>query len=151
MPIDELQRRLYPRDLELKVGQILFVGWISINGIPEDYRTVRGHPLFRKNQELKPQYLSSANGRKVKELQDAAAWQEGKSSNTTFLALFDKVKPGSYIEIYYPLRGRRVFAKVVGSIPPTLYEPNIQVVVSPLTAKLLGARDEEFFVKVFYH
>ena len=33
MPIEEVQRRLYPTAQELKVGQKLFVGWISINGV----------------------------------------------------------------------------------------------------------------------
>lgn len=150
MPIEEVQRRLYPRALELKVGQRLFVGWISINGVLESERVVRGHPLLRKNQELRDAYLSTSSRGKPMITQGAAAWIKDKSNGSNFLALFNGAPKGSYVEIYYPMRNRRVYAKVVGKIPPTLYEPNIKIVVSPLTAKLLGARDNEFFVKIYH-
>lgn len=150
MPIEEVQRRLYPQALELKVGQRLFVGWISINGVLESERVVRGHPLLRKNQALREAYLKTSSRGTPLISQGAAVWNKDKSSGGNFLALFDGAPSGSYIEIYYPMRNRRVYAKVVGKIPATLYESNIKIVVSPLTAKLLGARDDEFFVKIYH-
>ncbi|MEM6377401.1 MAG: LysM peptidoglycan-binding domain-containing protein [Bacteroidota bacterium] len=150
MPIEEVQRRLYPSAEALKVGQKLFVGWISINGVLESERVVRGHPLLRKNQELRDAYLSTSSKGRPMITQGAAAWIKDKSDSNNFLALFNDAPSGSYIEILYPMRNRRVYAKVVGKIPVTLYESNIKIVVSPLTAKLLGARDDEFFVKIYH-
>lgn len=150
MPIEEVQRRLYPPAQELKIGQRLFVGWISINGVLESERVVRGHPLLRKNQELRDAYLSTSSRGTPLITQGAAAWIKDKSSGSNFLALFNDAPPGSYVEILYPMSNRRVYAKIVGRIPPTLYEPNIKIVLSPLTAKLLGARDDEFFVKIYH-
>jgi LysM repeat protein len=151
MPFEEIQRRLLPTGDQLKVGQRLFVGWISVAGVPESHRVVRGHPLFRKNQKLKPLYMGQANGRKVKDLAGAATSIKDSKNNSSFLVLFDEAPIGSYVEIYYPMRNRRVLAKVVGKIPVSIYEPNIKLVVSPLTTKLLGAKDDDFYVKIFYY
>lgn len=151
MPMEELRRRLLPADEQLRAGQRLFVGWISVSGIPESYRLVRGHPLFRKNQELRPLYLRQANGKEVSITAGAATSLRNSQNQSSFLVLFDGAPEGSYVEVFYPLRNRRVLAKVVGKIPVSLYEPNIRLVVSPLTAKLLGAKDNEFYVKIFYY
>lgn len=151
MPMEEIQRRLLPPEVELRVGQRFFVGWMSIDGVPESYRLVRGHPLFRKNQELRPLYLEQSNGKKTKVVAGAATAIKNSKNQSSFLVLFDGAPEGSYVEVFYPMRNRRVLAKVVGKIPGSLYEPNIQLVVSPLTAKLLGAKDDEFYVKIFYY
>lgn len=151
MPIEEIQRRLLPANDQLSVGQRLFVGWISVEGIPESYRLVRGHPLFRKNQELRSRYLSQSEGKEIKVIAGAATSLKKSQNQSSFLVLFDEVPEGRYVEVFYPMRNRRVLAKVVGKIPATLYEPNIRLVVSPLTAKLLGAKDDEFYVKIFYY
>jgi LysM repeat protein len=151
MPMEEIQRRLLPPEVELRVGQRFFVGWMSIDGVPESYRLVRGHPLFRKNQELRPLYLEQSNGKKTKVVAGAATTIKNSKNQSSFLVLFDGAPEGSYVEVFYPMRNRRVLAKVVGKIPGSLYEPNIQLVVSPLTAKLLGAKDDEFYVKIFYY
>lgn len=151
MPVEEIQRRLLPSGDQLKVGQLLFVGWMPVSGVPESYRTVRGHPLFRKNQELKALYINQANGKKMKELAGAATWNKESENDSNFLVLFDEVPVGSFVEVLYPMRNRRVLAKVVGKIPGTIYDSNIKLVVSPLTAKLLGAKDDEFYVKIFYY
>lgn len=151
MPMEEIQRRLLPPDIELRVGQRFFVGWMSTDGIPESFRLVRGHPLFRKNQELRPLYLGQSNRKKTKVIAGAATAIKNSKNQSSFLVLFDGVPEGSYVEVFYPMRNRRVLAKVVGEIPGSLYEPNIRLVVSPLTAKLLGAKDDEFYVKIFYY
>lgn len=151
LPIEEIQRRLLPEDEQLSVGQRLFVGWMAVTGVPESYRLVRGHPLFRKNQELRPLYLNQANNKELKVVAGAATALQNSQNQSSFLVLFDGVPEGRYVEIFYPMRNRRVLAKVVGKIPASLYEPNIRLVVSPLTAKLLGAKDDEFYVKIFYY
>ncbi|HKK75797.1 MAG TPA: LysM peptidoglycan-binding domain-containing protein [Saprospiraceae bacterium] len=151
LPIEEIQRRLLPKDEQLSVGQRFFVGWMAVTGVPESYRLVRGHPLFRKNQELRPLYLNQANNKELNVVAGAATALQNSQNQSSFLVLFDGVPEGRYVEIFYPMRNRRVLAKVVGKIPASLYEPNIRLVVSPLTAKLLGAKDDEFYVKIFYY
>lgn len=151
LPVEEIQRRLIPDGPVLKAGQQLFVGWISTAGVPESSRTVRGHPLFRKNQELRPLYLEQAKGQQAKVMAGAATWNKASKNQQSSLVLFDAAPEGSYVELLYPLRNRRVIAQVVGKIPPSLYEPNIRLVVSPMAAQLLGAKDDEFYIKIFYY
>ena len=45
---------------------------------------------------------------------------------------------------------RTLYAKVVGRLPNTDLGPNVKVVLSPIAAKFLGARDPRFFVKIDY-
>jgi transcription elongation GreA/GreB family factor len=70
---------------------------------------------------------------------------------TDLMAMHRKAEVGSVISIYNPMSRRTVYAKVVGRIPDTVYKDDVIVVVSPLVAKLLGAIDPRFFVKVKYH
>jgi len=151
LPVEEIQRRLIPNATVLKAGQQLFVGWISTAGVPESSRTVRGHPLFRKNQELLPLYLEQGEEKKVKVIAGAATWNKVSKNQQSSMVLFNAAPEGSYVELLYPLRNRRVIAQVVGKIPPSLYEPNIRLVVSHMAAQLLGAKDDEFYVKIFYY
>lgn len=151
MPPDEIRRRLIPMDRELKIGQRLFVGWIPRTGVPDSLRLVRGHPLFRMNQKLRPAFMGQAGKGTIKKLEGAAGRVKQDDGQQEFLVLFDGAPENSFVEITYPLRGRKVYAKVVGRIPPTVYGAHIKIVVSSLTAKLLGARDEEFFVRVQYY
>jgi len=148
---DEIRRRLIPMDSALKIGQQLFVGWIAIDGVPEDQRSVRGHPLFRKNQELRGPFIGQKPNRSPRKIQGAAVWDKDGKEQNEFVVLFDKAPVNSFIAIDYPMRGRTVYAKVVGKIPPTIYSSNVKIVMSSLTAKLLGAKDEEFFVRVQYY
>jgi hypothetical protein len=43
-----------------------------------------------------------------------------------------------------------VRAKVVSTLPKNLYPSNIDVVISPLVASALGARDRRFLVEMTY-
>ena len=58
---------------------------------------------------------------------------------------------GTIIEVLNPMTNRTVYVKVIGKIPDTAYRDEVAVILSPLAAKLLGAIDPRFFVKVKYH
>ena len=56
----------------------------------------------------------------------------------------------SMIEINNPMVQRKIFAKVIGNIPPNTYPDNVKVVLSPEAALTLGALDSRFFVRLHY-
>lgn len=64
-------------------------------------------------------------------------------------ALHNTAKMDSQIEIENPVLNRKVYAKVIGRIPP-IYEHDVQIIVSAETARLLGAVDKRFFVSIKY-
>jgi LysM repeat protein len=64
-------------------------------------------------------------------------------------ALHNSAIMDSNIEIENPITNRKVYAKVIGRIPP-IYEKEVQIIVSAEAARLLGAVDKRFFVSIRY-
>ncbi|NJN34535.1 MAG: hypothetical protein HC817_10045 [Saprospiraceae bacterium] len=48
------------------------------------------------------------------------------------------------------MNGKTALAKVIGKMPENAYDRETVVVIAPSVAKLLGARDAKFFVKIRY-
>ena len=127
------------------------VGWMNIHGIPEEYREFKGGPLARRNYAMKKVYLREAEGKKERNMQGVAVWQKNSQEESDLYVLHREAPTNSIIAITNPMGNRTVYAKVVGKIPDTAYSSSVAVVVSPLTAKLLGAKDPRFFVLIKYH
>lgn len=70
---------------------------------------------------------------------EASGFGEGR-----YFALHATAQMDSRIEVYNPLNGRRVKAKVIGRIPP-VYESAVNVIVSSAVARTLGVPDNRFF------
>ncbi len=81
--------------------------------------------------------------------QGVAFWSRSNSQNNDLYVLHRKAPINSYIEIYNPMKRKTTYAKVIDRIPDGT-NPDVEVVLSPATAKMLGARDPKFFVKVKY-
>jgi hypothetical protein len=89
--------------------------------------------------------------KKVTAQQGIAVWQKEAPAARNYYALHDKAAKGSIIELHNPVTKRTVYAEVLGKIPATSYSTNLVVILSPNTAKLLGAKDANFFVKIKYY
>ena len=150
MPMEEIMERNGLEDITMKVGQMIHVGWMKLGGISEDQRKVAGGPLAERNRAMRLLYMHKTSGRKLYEEQGAAAWKSKAKEDTDFYALHHQAPLNSIIEVTNPMMRRRVYAKVVGRIPRTTYDENVKVILSPLAAKFLGAKDPKFFVKVKY-
>ncbi len=81
--------------------------------------------------------------------QGVAFWSRSNSQNNDLYVLHRKAPLNSYIEIYNPMKRKTTYAKVIDRIPDGT-NPDVEVVLSPAAAKMLGARDPKFFVKVKY-
>ena len=150
MPLEDILDRNELDTYEVKPGQLINVGWMSIEGIPESYRQGGGGPLAKRNNALKKLYIANAQSKKEREHNGAAAWQKNSQYNSDLYALHRSAPVNSIIAITSPTRRRTVYAKVIGKIPNQAYQTNVIVVVSPLVAKLLGAKDPTFYVEVKY-
>ena len=135
----------------LSKGQPLYVGWMSLTGIPDSLRKNYGGFWWKRSHDLGTKFKAKGGGgKKLIETKGAAFWQKSKLPTDELFALHRVAKPGSVIMISNPMTRRTVFVKVLGNIPAAKYQDNIKVVVSEQTAKLLGARDPRFFVEVQY-
>ena len=150
MPIDTIMNRNQLVSEVLSVGQKLFIGWMSLNGIPESYRSFRGNPEWKKSQALRNNYALARTGRKEYNEQGVAFWQKNGHSNTDLYALHRSAPVNSVIAVTNPMKRRTVYAKVLGRISENVYGSDITVVISPKVAEFLGAKDPRFFVKVRY-
>lgn len=152
MPVDTVIARGKIKANVVKPGVAIPVGWMSTQGIPESARSAPAHPMLKKNLPLKERFLYNTDKKKIHSDQGPAFWQKNApSEGDAFYAMFNGAPVRSVIEIYNPMNQGKIYAEVLGAIPPTVYEKNIKVVLSPAAAKMLGARDPQFFVKVRYY
>lgn len=150
MPMDTIAARNNMENHVLSIGQQLFIGWVSINGIPESYRKKRVNPEFRKSDVLRNKYVQGKHVKREQNEQGAAFWQKNGDSSSELYALHRKAPINSVIAVTNPMSRRKVYAKVIGRIPENVYGSDIVIVVSPKVANLLGAKDPRFFVKLNY-
>ncbi len=151
MPVEEMLQRNGLFDHTLSTGQLLHVGWMNINGIPDSLRRHQGGALGERNAALKKAFQMGAMGKILSEHQGAACWPEEQKGQSDLYALHRYAAVNSVISIHNPMSRRTIYARVIGRIPDTAYEDEVITVVSPMAARLLGAIDPRFFVKVKYH
>ncbi len=150
VPLEEMMARNGLLDHTLKQNQMLHVGWLSLEGIPDSLRGYAGGALGKRNAAYQKLYQYTQPDHRERDHQGVAYWPKDLKTESDLLAMHRRAEVGSIISIYNPMSRRTVYAKVVGRIPDTVYRDDVIVVVSPLTAKLLGAIDPRFFVKVKY-
>ncbi len=150
MPVDTIRLRNRLDDITLRPGQVLHVGWMSIEGIPEEFRQNAMDPLTRLNSAMREAYYQSTAMGPTAEQRGAAFWKKDSRENSDFYALHRYAALNSVIEVENPMTNRRVYLKVIGRIPDRAYEDEVVVVLSPLAAKTLLAKDPRFFVRVTY-
>jgi LysM repeat protein len=151
MPIDTVMTRNQLTSFELTIGQVLQLGWMSIEGIPETNRKFRGHPIWKKNEVMRRKYDNNRQVKKEYQQRGVAYWQkDSEAKEEEMFALHRNAPINSILAVTNPMKKRTVFVRVIGRIPGTVYGDNVITVLSPAAAKMLGAKDSRFYVKVRY-
>lgn len=151
MPIDTVMVRNNLMSFTLSLGQVLQLGWMSIEGIPETNRKFRGHPIWKKNDAMRRKYNQHREVKKEHVQRGVAFWQKQNSKGGTKLYALHRTAPiNSIVAVTNPMKKRTVYVKVIGRMPDSVYQDNIKVVVSSTAAKMLGAKDAKFYVQVRY-
>jgi LysM repeat protein len=155
IPLDILQRRNKLSDLNLKVGQVLHIGWIAKTGIPDTLHRFTGLTgvLGAENNKLRKKYeLDMMNGREELSQEGKACWpkDQGLGQDNTLYVLHSKAPVGSILRIENPMSERSLYAKVIGKIPDTSFARGSIVMLSPTVAYALGVLDATVYVKVYY-
>lgn len=149
MPVDTLLARNSLPNYNLSPGQLIHIGWMEIAGVPEKLHE-GGDPNSRRNAALEYLYSKEGKNRKIATHQGVAFWQKNSRDDLDLYALHRVAPINSIVSVTNPMSKRTVHAKVVGRIPDSAYGDDIIVVLSPLAAKMLNARDPRFFVRVKY-
>lgn len=151
MPIDTILQRNNLPDLSLHKGQIIHIGWMSRNGIPDSIRQIRGGPLWEKSYQMKNAYFQQKIEKYERIENGAAVWHQEKNGGSDLFALHPYAPLGSIVSIKNPVYNRTVYVKVVGRMSSRAYDKaGTKIVVSGAVAKMLGAIDPRFFVEIKY-
>ncbi len=148
MPIDTIMQRNNLMNYHLSVGMPLHIGWMDKRGVPDSIQ-MKIKRIFTKKMLTEEDYK-----RKNKEILDfdqqgIAFWQKGAKSGGRSMTLHRTAKIGSMITIINPMTKKKIRTKVVGRIPP-VFPRDVILVLSPSTARRLGAVDARFYVKIKY-
>ncbi len=137
----------------LKPGQLIHVGWISLKGIQKEWQYPGGMPgdMLSENKRNKSDFLSRNYNKKTKEQRGKAQWDSKDNFGGDGLyCLHNSAPNGSVIRMENTFTGNVVYAKVVGRIPMN-YEKWVVAVVSKDVAKALRAIDAQFFIVAEYY
>ena len=147
MPIDSVVKWNKLPNATIKPGQLLHVGWMSLGGVPDTIRQIR-----KGSVDVRSKMLSSHFEKQKKSVEErgAAFWNIKGNAKTDLYCLHRTAKVGSIIAITSTMNNRTAYAKVIGKIPANAHGAETVLIVAPSVAKLLGAKDEKFFVKIRY-
>lgn len=151
MPIDTIIQRNNLPDMSLTKGQILHIGWMNIDGIPEAMRQINGGPLWEKSYAMKNTYFQQKASKRERSEGGAAVWMQDKNGGSDLYALHPYAPIGSIISIKNPVYNRTVYVKVIGRMSSRIHDKaETKIVVSQTVAKMLGAIDPRFYVEIKY-
>ncbi len=151
MPIDTLKKRNKLTDDNIKVGQKFHIGWISSDGIQEEQRKIKGAAILQIMQNYKTTHQAESTAKKAVTKRGVAFWQKESKMGSGLYALHRDCAENTIIMVNNPMKNKTVYVKVIGKIPPGTQDDNVEIVISPHAAKLLGALDSKFFVNVKYY
>jgi LysM repeat protein len=153
MSVDTLKARNQLESHDLKVGQPIWVGWMSKEGIDPEWQYPQGNPgdVMAENDRNRADFLSRSRWVKTRTHQGKAQWQNDNQvgAPSGLFCLHKSAPKNSIIRIENPLTNNVVYAKVVGRVPMN-YEKWVVMVLSKDAARALRAPDKRFFVRAEY-
>jgi LysM repeat protein len=154
LPSEILMSRNQLLSESLSKGQVLHIGWIDKNGIPDSLKNFTGLPgiLGEESQKNKYRYEAVFNGKNEKTLQGTACWDKAMdlSAKNKLYVMCSYVPKNGVVRIENPMTGRQLYAKVVAAKPENSFTQGSVVVLTPTVAQALGGLDARFYVKIHY-
>lgn len=154
LPSEILMSRNQLLSESLNKGQILHIGWIDKNGIPDSLKNFTGLPgiLGEESQKNKYRYEAVFNGKNEKTLQGTACWDKAMdlSAKNKLYVMCSYVPKNGIVRIENPMTGRQLYAKAVAAKPENSFTQGSIIVLTPTVAEALGGLDARFYVKIHY-
>lgn len=150
MSVDSLKRINRSLTEVLEIGQVLQLGWLSHEGIPDSLHGKHTSPIQRKDMLLGERFNAKSTAKRAHYESGVAFWQKGRKAGGQLFALHRKAPVNSVLRISNPMTKAVVHAKVIGKLPDNAYSRDIVTVISPKVAQMLGAKDARFYVKIKY-
>ena len=152
MPQGELMKRNQLTSINLKEGQRIHIGWMSINGIPPSKEGEITNPIIKANLPYRNAYFQQINVKQEWEHKGLAVKQSAGKLKSGFVVFHSHAKLKSYIRITNPMTKRTIYAQVIGRIPISLQHKypgkDILLAYTPTLGKALGVIDPQFFADI---
>jgi len=134
----------------LSLDMPMTLGWIDTRFQGVKKLNAEEEKIVENDNKLIESNKSSIAGATPVIEQGKAIWKTSKSAGDKPFILHRKAKINSLVQLYNPMTGKKIHAKVVGRIPSRNYDDNVMVVLTPYLANALKARDKSFFLKMKY-
>ncbi len=115
----------------------------EINKIP-----IEDNPYKKSNLSLKKQNTNEAKKRMVET--GVATLIEGSEDTKKYLALHKTLPIGTIMEVKNEMNNQSVFVKVIGKLPDTGENKNLDLKITKEAYDRLGAIDEKFRIQMSY-
>lgn len=154
MPVELLQNRNQLSSAALYEGQRLQIGWFSLKGVSDSLSRHTGldGALAEENRKWRKKYeLGLIRGKSEAAEEGRACWpkyEQLSQQASGLYVLYDGAPAGDVILIENPMIERRIYAKVLGSVPDTPFARGSIVMLSPTSAQALGILDAQAYVKI---
>jgi len=147
MPVDTLLAVNALSSTTLQPGQIIQVGWISVNGAADKIKPRLISPLERRSLQNRRAYAAQQMHLRPKRL--VASWTPGTGDASGKLyALYGAVQPGTMLKVTNAANGRVAYVQVIGRPGASSGMTRTGLQLSSTTATVLGATEGNFYVKV---
>ncbi len=135
-------------------GDVVLIGWISVYGLTNVKPKYTGEfaPALEASDRLGEKYLAHSITRTEHHENGIAFWQHKTNSpvRAKLYCSHNKAPENSIVKITNPMNNRTIFARVIGRVSTDVHGYTVKVVVSPDVARVLGAIDPKFHVKITY-
>ncbi len=155
IPADILKSRNNLSSDVLSKNQLLHIGWLSKNGIPDSLKQYTGISglLGEQNKINKYRYEALlAKGKKEQKTDGTACWDKkmNLSAKNKLYVMCSYVPAGSVVRIENPMSKRFLYAKVVAPKPENSFTEDAIIMLTPTVANTLGALDARFNIRLYY-
>lgn len=138
---------------DIQLGEAIKIGWYprgktrqtktdtkspipTTKPIITDVKPIQNHP--EDAVKITKYYLSDVIG----------IYDREAGSHKNNFVLHNEAKPGTIMDIYYPMFKRHIKAKVLGKIPDGTYSSDVQIILNSSAARELGILDQRFKVNI---
>ena len=156
MEVKDLQTMNGLTDQQLRQGGEIILGWYALGNEADMKHDIQNSPVLVKKdvQKENEDKISGSNPEaeeeKIVQRRVIGFWDKSGSSVRGLYVLSNLAKPGSKIDLFFPMKNTRVTATVLGKIPNATYPEDINIILSPDTAKELGIIDRRFSIFTHY-
>lgn len=144
-------------DDQLREGGEVILGWYVLGDVvTKPVTTVDKKEIPAKeaaqlvNANVEAGDLAEEEVEKTARKRVIGFWDKSKASTKGMFVLSDLAKPGSKIEVYFPMNNTTISAVVLAKIPDSTYSKDIEIILSPEAARRLGIIDARFSVETEY-